>query len=121
MQDVAYGDKIFKLENGQNFIIPLTIRLACHKKIIIDYNSMCKNENIKPLSNSTCYKILKNCPASFRKSMQGLDNVVADGLNSFDQMENLISKLSEKSLNEEKFKNLKIILNNCKIYLKFNS
>ena len=53
--------------------------------------------------------------------MQGLDNFVADGLNSFDQMENLISKLSEKSLNEEKFKNLKIILNNCKIYLKFNS
>ena len=35
MQDVAYGDKIFKLENGQNLIIPLTIILACHKKISI--------------------------------------------------------------------------------------
>ena len=74
----------------------MAVRLACHKKIINDYKSICEQESITSLSYLTGYRILKNCPASFRKSMQGLDNVVADGLNSFDEMLKIISILNEK-------------------------
>ena len=76
MQDVASGDTLMKFANGETYCIPLTIRLACHSKIINDYRLMCQQENLKPMSDSTCYKILKSCPASFRKSMQGLDNII---------------------------------------------
>ena len=98
MQDVASGDTLMKFANGETYCIPLTIRLACHSKIINDYRLMCQQENLKPMSDSTCYKILKSCPASFRKSMQGLDNIICDGLNSFDAMEKIILYLKENGI-----------------------
>lgn len=110
MQDVAYGDKIMKLENGDQYIIPHTARLACNTKIIKDYHSICDKENIKPFE-STCYKILKNCPASFRKSMAGLDNVICDGLNAFDGLEKIIHNLKSIGLKEEDFKLFNNVLN----------
>ena len=85
----------------------------------IDYHSMCKIENIKPISESTCYKILKNCPALFRRSMQGLDNIVANGFNSFDEMDKMVSKLSDNGLNLEKVKTFQIVLSDTRNYLKF--
>jgi hypothetical protein len=119
MQDVASGDTLMKFANVETYCIPLTIRLACHSKIINDYRLMCQQENLKPMSDSTCYKILKSCPASFRKSMQGLDNIICDGLNSFDAMEKIILYLKENGLEDDKSKTLNIVLNDSKNYLKF--
>lgn len=47
---------------------------------------MCKNNNLNPISQSFCYKILKECTASFTKILQGLDNMYADGLDAFDKL-----------------------------------
>jgi len=120
MHDVANGDKIMKFENGDEFVIPNTVRLACNIKIIRDYFLMCERESIKPLSQSTCYKLLNKCPASYRKSMQGLDNVVCDGLNAFDGIEVIINNLKSNGLDDEKVKIFRTILNEYKNYLKFS-
>ena len=37
------------------------------------------------MSHSTLCRILKVCPASVRKSIQGLDNVSAEGAKAFDE------------------------------------
>lgn len=83
--DVAFGHRTIKTENG-NIIMPNIIRCASHKRIIDSYYAVCKEEGIPSLSQSYCYKVLKKCGASFKKSFQGLDNIKADGLNSFDKL-----------------------------------
>jgi hypothetical protein len=47
MQDVASGDTLMKFANGETYCIPLTIRLACHSKIINDYRLMCQHISIR--------------------------------------------------------------------------
>jgi len=69
LQDVAYGDRIIKLENkslDSKLIVPNVVRLATRSTIVKEYHEMCKIENIKALSETTCLKILNSCPASYR-------------------------------------------------------
>jgi hypothetical protein len=81
---------------------------------------MCKDESLASLGKSTCFKILDKCSASFRKSMQGLDNMKADGLDSFDKLESLIQTLANFGLNQNEFKQLKNSIDSIRNYLKFN-
>ena len=67
---------------------------------------MCREENLEQLSESTCYKILNNCAASFRKSLCGLDNVISDGLDGFDEIEKIIPILEENGLESENAKTI---------------
>jgi hypothetical protein len=95
LQDVAYGDRIIKLENKSlesKLIVPNVVRLATRTTIIQEYHEMCKKENIKALSETTCLKILNSCPASYRKCLQGLDYVMADGLSGFSKLIDLVNE-----------------------------
>lgn len=42
---------------------------------------------------STLYKILDECPAVVRKSVEGLDNFVMEGSRGFSELEKIINKL----------------------------
>ena len=53
-QDVAYGDKMLKIFSNVSIRIPFKKRLNIHKNIIFDYHTMCKDENLNPLSQYTC-------------------------------------------------------------------
>ena len=59
---------------------------------------MCEEEKLNPLSQSTCYKILIECPASFSKCLKGLDNMLTDGLDAFESIENRLMKMSNGKL-----------------------
>ena len=93
LQDVAYGVNKIKLESFSNVVVPNVVRLANKTTIVFDYHEMCKKEAIKPLCKTTCLKILNSCPSSYRKCLQGLDNVMAEGLASYSKLEELIGKL----------------------------
>ena len=71
LQDVAYGTTKIKLENKSIITIPQNVRKASIQTIIDDYQKMCQNENITALSRSSCYRLLKACPASYRKCLHG--------------------------------------------------
>lgn len=64
---------------------------------------------------STLYKILDECPAVVRKSVEGLDNFVMEGSRGFTELEKIINKLEIPS---EESKILIMSLQNAKTYLK---
>ena len=43
------------------------------KRIVTQYTQHCSEKNYKPFSRSTLLRILSECSASVRKSLQGLD------------------------------------------------
>lgn len=118
--DVAFGTKIIKTEHSGIKMIPDVLRLSSHSRIISEYFEICKNEQLPPLSESTCYRILNKCKASFRKSMQGLDNIKADGLDAFDKIDEIIKSLKDFNLSEKTYKELKDLNLTCLNHLKFN-
>ena len=55
------------------------------------YLQFCTNESFEPLSESSLYKILKQLNPLQRKSLAGLDDTTAEGLNGFKTLENIVS------------------------------
>ena len=64
--------------------------------MIEQYLEYCKEQCHEPLSRSTPFKILEVRKASQRKSLQGLDNMAADGTAGFQTIEKLGKKGMEK-------------------------
>ena len=90
LQDVAYGDRTIKITKDISIVMPNVIRKASHTKIIDDYKLFYGE---KSLSRSVCYKILDECSASFSKCLQGLDNMMADGMYAFENLEKTLNSL----------------------------
>ena len=78
-QDVSYGTRKLKLDNGETITMPNIVRTVTRATIIAQYKEHCKEEEFSPLSERTMYRVLKVREASERKSLQGLDNIAADG------------------------------------------
>ena len=120
LQDVAYGTRNLNIAKGAMITIPNNIRLANHSKIIDDYKKMCENENLKSLSESTCYKILKDCGASFSKCLKGLDSMLADGMDAFDEIEKILYKLMDYTIEHDQITALISLMKLSRDYLQFD-
>ena len=88
--DVAYGYKNLRVTNDAISQAPNVIRTKGHSKIVSDYIQERNNNNLQVFSESTYFRILKSCKASFKQSMCGLDNILCDGLEAFKYLESLI-------------------------------
>lgn len=86
IQDVAFGERILKLTTGQKIHIPDVVRTLIGSRIISSYLAYCAEVSFEALKRSSLYHILKQCSASQRKSLCGLDNTTADGMASFDKL-----------------------------------
>ena len=120
LQDVAHGNLNLKINNKYSLSIPKAVRLASHSRIISEYIKICKSNDLEPISESYCYKILKECSASHSKNLQGLDNMYADGLDAFDKLINILNTLKDLSFENLDLENLEVILQSSKNYLKFS-
>ena len=78
-QDLPFGEKTTKLTTGEVLQVPNVIRMMIPSTLIKQYQRFCQETFFKPLSESTLRRILDVCPASTRKSLQGLDYFTADG------------------------------------------
>ena len=65
------------------------------QRIIDQYIQYCQEENLAHFSVSTMRRILSACPASVRKSLQGLDYVAAEGAKAFDDLVSILQRLSD--------------------------
>jgi len=118
LQDVAFGDRTIKITKGISIVMPNVIRKASHTKIIDDYK-LFYGEN--SLSTSVCYKILNECSASFSKCLQGLDNMMADGMYAFENLEKNLNSLYSYVYDEtENIDSLISILKINQNFLKFS-
>lgn len=85
----------------------------------MQYLSFCKKDNFEPLSRATMYRVLEVREASQRKSLQGLDNMAADGAEGFQRLMTIGDEL-EQNFGADKLwcNDIRARLKNGKRYLK---
>ena len=98
VQDLPFGHKTLKLSSGQLIEIPNVIRTMIPQRIARQYTQYCHETGFKAFSERTMLRVLDQCKASIRKSLQGLDYFAADGARAFDDLENLVRRLGELGL-----------------------
>ena len=96
-QDVSYGSRILKFDNGKTMEMPNVVRTITSSTMLSQYTQFCREENFQPLSRSTLFKILEVREASQRKSLQGLDNTTADGSACFHTVEMMLIVLKRRA------------------------
>ena len=79
IQDVPFGEKIMQLRTGEILHTPNVIRNMIPSTIIKQYIAYCEETSFPHLSESSLRRILDVCPASTRRSLQGLDYFTANG------------------------------------------
>ena len=117
-QDTAHGTSKMKLESGVELVIPKPIRKWIPARIIAQYLTICDESGFKPASIRTLFRILEVCPASTRKSLQGLENYTADGSEAFENLAEIISTLYDGGMPDSKADRLRSMALSCKRYLK---
>lgn len=95
IQDLPFGEKTLKLSSQAEIKIPNVVRCLIPEQIICQYRSYCQETGFNPMSRSSLSRVLSACPASVRKSLQGLDNFSAQGGKAFDDLEDLVDKLGD--------------------------
>ena len=92
-QDVAYGMRNLKLDNGETISMPNVVRTVTRSTMIMQYHQHCQSIGYEPLGKRTLYRILEVREASDRKSLQGLDNTAAEGSIAFKTLTTIIQQL----------------------------
>ena len=97
-QDVSYGTRKLKLDNGETITMPNIVHTVTRATIIVQYVEHSQEEEFSPLSERTMYRVLKVREAYERKSLQGLDNIAADGAAAFVILEKIVYDLGVEKL-----------------------
>lgn len=118
LQDVAFGTKTLKLDSGDRIIIPAVVRTLIPTRIIEQYISYCNQQQFQPAGERSLYRILEVCSASMQKSLQGLDNITAEGTEAIDNLIKLSQTLEENGDDESWGKKIDKDVKAGKRYLK---
>ena len=94
-QDVSFGTRKLKLDNGEQVTMPNVIRTVTRSTMISQYLKFCEEEKVQPLSRATLFCILEVREASQQKSLSGFDNTAADGSAGFVRMEKIVDDLRQ--------------------------
>jgi hypothetical protein len=87
-------------------------------RLITAYNAYCHENDVKPPSKATLYKVVKACAASQLKSLQGLDNHQHEGNVAIETLERVIDKLVESGSDVSKGMKLKQDIKALKLHLR---
>ena len=93
MQDVAYGATTIKFDSGDSQSVPHAILQSKFSHTIRFYLDVCENIGFAALSESSLWRILRAIKPSQRKSLAGLDDITADGMNGFESIRNIMIDL----------------------------
>ena len=94
------------------------IRTMIPKRIVRQYSQYCAETNFHPFSERTMLRILSECSASVRKSLQGLDYYAAEGTRAFDELLSLVHKMCEYTTDMDWETRTSDALKASKLYLK---
>ena len=95
VQELPFGEKHLQLSSGEIITIPNVIRTMIPERIVTQYTEYCAKYNFKPMSRRTMLRILTECSASVRKSLQGLDYFAAKGARAFDELGTIVQEISQ--------------------------
>ena len=93
LQDVAYGVTNLKFDDGTTQTVPHTVLKTKFSHAIKFYTDVCDATKFIPLSDSSMWRILKALKPSQRKSLAGLDDITAAGMNGFSFLEKFVHKI----------------------------
>ena len=117
-QDVAYGMRTLKLDNGETISMPNVVRTVTRSTMVMQYNQHCENIGYESLSRRTLYRILEVREASQRKSLQGLDNTAAEGSTAFGTLKTIVQQLELFGVDKSWCQAINTKLDKRKQYLK---
>ena len=117
-QDVAFGTRNLKLENGGTIEMPNVVRAVTRSTMVAQYLEFCNEGEFEPLSRATLFRILEIREASQRKSLQGLDNTAADGSVAFKTMDEICQRLVQFGVEMKWSQSVTRRLQKAKQYLK---
>ena len=114
--DLPFGQRILSLADGSLLETPNLIRTMIPERIVAQHTQYCKEVDFTPFSRSTMLRVLSSCPATVRKSLQGLDYIAADGGKALDELIEMVLKLS----NDDRvwISRLQKVLKEAKQYIK---
>lgn len=115
-QIVSHSVREIELDSGDVLQIPDVVRTVFHSTLIDMYVAYCKETSFEPLGNSTLYRVLNNCPASKRKSLNCIDNIASDGIASYECLLTIAEKLRPKY--PDKMTDIIKKIKESKLYLK---
>ena len=92
LQDVEFSVTNLKFVNGDRQKIAYAMSVTKYSHTISFYLKACKNSDYNSLSKSSLWRILASIKPSKRKSLRGLDNLTASGINGFETIIKLASK-----------------------------
>ena len=90
--DVAYGVTKIKYDSGEEQKVPHAILTIEFSHAIAFYTESCKIADFSPLPESSLWKILHATEPSQRKSLAGLANITASGMNTHLKVQNITLK-----------------------------
>ena len=93
LHDVAYGVSKIKFDSLSVQQIPHVVRTAKYSRTIAFY----KESNFEPLSGSTLWRVLRALKPSQRKSLSGLDDITAEGMNGYTHLDRFSSDQLESA------------------------
>ncbi|KAL9962183.1 hypothetical protein ACROYT_G031264 [Oculina patagonica] len=118
IQDLPFGEKVVTLSTKEVIKIPNVVRNMIPERIVQQYQAYFKESGFTPMSRSTLLRILEVCPASTRKSLQGIDYISSAGAEAFDILGGVADRLGEMNMGMSWAKEQKEHLKKCKRYLK---
>jgi hypothetical protein len=89
----SYGSQEVTLSTGDILDMPNIVRPIMANHLIDCYLAYCDEVDFEPLSKSSLFRILNDCPATYGKNFQGLDNVSAQGMEGFNLLEDMCKRL----------------------------
>ncbi len=120
--DLPFGERTLKLGSGKDVVVPNMVRNVQAEQLVENYLGTCVEREpaitFEPLSRSSLLKILKNCKASYRKCLQGLDNYVYFGGKGFDTLDHVVRQIGAATGNTAWMNQQQKALRLSKVYLK---
>ena len=101
LQDAAFGAKTLRLDSGEKIIIPAVVRTLIPSRIIEQYVCHSRQQGFEPAGERSLYRILDACSASVQQSLQGLDNITAEGTDAIDNLIKVVETLVENGGGED--------------------
>ena len=114
---MAYGTRKLKLDSGQTLTMPNIIRNVIRSTLIQQYFKHCE-EGVEPLSRATLFRVLEVREATERKSLQGTDNIAAEGSNAFEKLRKIVIEMEGLGVTKSWVENTLGKLNNAILFLR---
>ena len=115
---MAFGSRKLKLDGGEELVMPNMVRTVARCTIINQYLDFWKEEKFIPMGRATRWRVLEVQEASQRKSLKGLDNTAADGIDGFEALHKILDELEEVGADKEWCAQTGKMLKDAKLYLK---